>query len=137
MPAASTRRPILLSPRESARNPHLPPAYWSRNPRNQATIGHAVGAERACELRCRDAVSGLGTAKAGRRGSENRAARSRARVAVAVVLRMAMTLSAPKIGARDLAALSREFTNQVRALGLLPTASSNGDLETLLRELRG
>jgi hypothetical protein len=58
-------------------------------------------------------------------------------VAVAVVLRMAMTLSTPKIGARDLAALSREFVNQVRALGLLPSASSNGDLEALLRELRG
>ena len=58
-------------------------------------------------------------------------------VAVAVVLRMASTLSTPKIGARDLATLSREFANQVRSLGVMPTASSNGDLEALLRELRG
>ena len=58
-------------------------------------------------------------------------------VAVAVVLRMAITLSAPKIGARDLAALSREFVSQAKDLGLMLTASSNGDPEALLRELRG
>jgi hypothetical protein len=58
-------------------------------------------------------------------------------LAVAVLLRMATTLSTSKIGARDLAALSREFVSQAKDLGIVPTASSNGDLEALLRELRG
>jgi hypothetical protein len=67
--------------------------------------------------------------KAGRLGVEHEAE-------IAIVLRLAGELASPTCPPTALATISRELTTHLRVLGLAPTATGPGELETLLRELR-